>query len=276
MRIDAHQHFWRYDAARDGWITGEMSAIRRDFLPPDLQGELSQHGFGGCVAVEAAPSLDQTRFLTGLAREHSFIKGVVGWVDILARDLEVTLEQLCRDRVLVGVRYGAQGEADGFLARDDVVRGIGCLGRFGLTFDILVYARQLPAALALVERLPGQRFVLDHIAKPAIRDGVLEPWATHIRALARQPNVWCKVSGLVTEADWSSWRIQDLAPYLDVVFEAFGATRLMFGSDWPVCLVAAEYAQVLTAVEAYAVQCDAAGRAELFGGTAARFYRLSE
>jgi L-fuconolactonase len=272
---DAHQHFWRFNPRRDAWITGEMQAIRRDFLPGDLKALLDANSIDGCIAVQADQSDDETRFLLDLAAEHSFIKGIVGWVDLRAPDLNARLDALAGNRKLVGVRHVAQAEADDFLANDAVIRGIGSLARVGLTYDILIYARQLPAAIDLVSRLPGQTFVLDHLAKPLIKDGVLEPWRTSLRELARRPNVFCKVSGLVTEADWKGWRPADLRPYLDEALDAFGPARLMFGSDWPVCLLAAPYDRVLGVVTDYAAALSATERDELLGGTAARVYKLT-
>jgi L-fuconolactonase len=273
-RLDAHQHFWRYDPVRDAWITPDMAVIRRDFLPADLAPELRANGMDGCVAVQADQSEEETRFLLELAHADDFIRGVVGWVDLRSPELDASLERFADDPRFRGVRHIAQAEADDFLARDDVIRGIGRLADHGLTFDVLVYERQLPAAITLAERLPDQPLVLDHLAKPRIAEDVLEPWATHLRELARHPNVWCKVSGMVTEADWTHWRPVDLQPYLDVAFDAFGTGRLMFGSDWPVCLVAGGYARVLEVVEAYADALPPDERSALFGGNAARFYRL--
>ena len=251
-----------------------MFLIRRDFLPEELVAHLSENRIAGTVAVQADQSEHETELLLGLAEGHPFIRGVVGWVDLVAPDLPQRLEHYVTFQRFRGVRHVAQAEPDDFLARDDVVRGIGRLREFGLTYDILVHEHQLPAALALVERLPDQPFVVDHLAKPKIRDAEVEPWATHIRRLARHPNVFCKVSGLVTEADWRHWRPDDVRPYLDVVFEAFGADRLMFGSDWPVCLLAASYSRVVELVEHYASHLTAKDREQLFGGTATRFYGL--
>ncbi|MCG6987158.1 MAG: amidohydrolase family protein [Gemmatimonadetes bacterium] len=273
-RLDAHQHFWRYDPVRDAWITADMAVIRRDFLPADLAPELRANGVNGCVAVQADQSEEETRFLLGLAHAADFVRGVVGWVDLRSPELDASLERFSADRRFRGVRHIAQAEADNFLARADVARGVAHLADFGLTFDVLVYERQLPAAITLAERLPDQPMVLDHLGKPRIAAGVLEPWATHLRELARHPNVCCKVSGMVTEADWVHWRPDDLRPYLDVAFEAFGPDRLMFGSDWPVCLVAGGYARVLEVVEAYAGAFSPDERSALFGGNAARFYGL--
>ena len=275
MRIDAHQHFWKYNPHRDGWITDDMAAIRRDFLPADLEDTLTANGIDGCVAVQADQSLDETRFLLDLAARHHFIKGVVGWVDLRSPRLDETLDTLAHDRRLRGIRHVAQAERDDFLVQDEVMRGIGRLGRLGLSYDILVFERQLPAALTLTSRLSDQAFVLDHLAKPRIKEGRLVPWATRMKELARRPNVCCKISGLVTEADWTGWRPEHFRPYLDVAFDAFGADRVMFGSDWPVCLVAAPYDRVHGVIDEYAAAFSADERAALFGGTAARFYKLA-
>lgn len=273
-RIDAHQHFWRFDPGRDAWITDEMSVLRRDYLPDELDTLLHENRMDGTVAVQADQSEQETEFLLDLAEKHSFIRGVVGWVDLLAPDLSDRLEHFSPRERLCGVRHIAQAEPDGFLARDDVVRGIGRLREYDLTYDVLVYAHQLPAALRLVERLGDQPLVVDHLAKPAIRDRKMEPWASHLRELARHPNVCCKVSGLITEADWERWQPDDVRPYLDVVFEAFEPSRLMFGSDWPVCLLAGTYARVVDLIERYAEQLSTPDRDALFGGTATRFYGL--
>ena len=275
MRIDAHQHFWRYDPVRDDWITPEMSVLQRDFMPRDLLPLLGKNGVAGSVAVQAAQSEEETRFLLGLAEEHEEVLGVVGWVDLLSPDLPERLEELARSPRLRGVRHIAQAEPDEFLTREGVLRGIGELRRFGLTYDILVYSRQLPAALALVERLPDQPFVVDHLAKPPISAGVLEPWASMMQAMARRPNVWCKVSGMVTEADWAGWRHGDFEPYFQVVLDAFGPERLMFGSDWPVCLLAAQYADAVELAETLTEPLSASERARVFGENAVAFYGLT-
>jgi L-fuconolactonase len=252
-----------------------MSVLKRDFLPHELDALLDGNGMDGTVAVQADQSETETRFLLGLAEDHPNILGVVGWVDLRSPDLPERLESLARFRRLRGVRHIAQAESDDFLARPEVISGIGRLRDFELTYDILVYPRQLPAALTLVQALPDQPFVLDHMAKPLIGLGVREPWATQVRELASHPKVWCKISGLVTEADWGRWRPDDFRPYLDLVFDAFGPHRLMFGSDWPVCLLAAEYRQVVELIETYAEQLPAPERGALFGGNAASFYGLN-
>jgi L-fuconolactonase len=275
MRIDAHQHFWHYDPVRNAWITNAMRAIRRDFLPADLEPTLAANGVDGCIAVQADQSEAETRFLLDCARQHPFIKGVVGWVDLRSSRLEAALDELADEPRLRGVRHVAQAEPEDFLTRAEVIRGIRAVGRAGLTYDILIYERHLPAAMALTAQLPDQPFVLDHLGKPSVRTGALEPWATGLRELARRPNVCCKISGLVTEADWVNWRPEHLRPYLDVAFEAFGPHRVMFGSDWPVCLVAAPYARVLEVVGNWADALSADEREALLGGSATRFYGLT-
>ena len=274
MRIDAHQHFWHFDPVRDSWITEEMSVIRKDFLPRDLEPLLAREDIQGTVAVQADQSEDETRFLLELSEQHPFIMGVVGWVDLLASNLRERLEHFSEFERFKGVRHIARAESDHFLARGDVVRRIGMLAEFDLTYDILVYQHQLPAVLSLVRRLPDQPFVLDHMAKPLIGEGIVEPWATHMKELASHGNVCCKVSGMVTEAKWAGWSPQDLGPYLDVVFEAFGPHRLMFGSDWPVCLLAAEYGDVMASVQAYARGLSESEQEGIFGENAVRFYNL--
>jgi L-fuconolactonase len=274
VRVDSHQHFWRYDAGRHAWITPEMSAIRRDFLPGDLAPLLASAGFDGCVAIQADSTEAETDFLLRVAAEHSFIRGVVGWVDLLAPDLKSRLARF-RDRPqLRGFRHIAQAEADDFLARDDVARAIATLGDLGYTYDILIYPRQLAAAENLVERCPGTRFVLDHGAKPAIARREMLQWQRGIERLARHPNVACKVSGLATEATWNSWTFTDLEPYFDAIATAFGPTRAMVGSDWPVCLVASEYSRWIDTVNQFAERFSPAERDALFGGTAVDVYGL--
>jgi L-fuconolactonase len=276
MRIDSHQHFWRYRPETHGWIDGSMAVLKRDFLPPDLEPLLRSHGFDGCIAVQASQTLDDTRFLLSLAEHHPFILGVVGWVDLLSPELERQLEELARHPRFKGVRHIAQSEPDdAFLARADVVRGIAALEPFGLAYDILIYARQLPAAIELARRLPRQRFVLDHIAKPEIKGGRLSPWKERIQELASFPNVLCKVSGMVTEAAWRGFTAADFRPYLDVVLRAFGPERLMFGSDWPVCTLAADYGTVAGIVQGALAGHPAAEREAVLGGNAAHFYRIT-
>jgi L-fuconolactonase len=245
MRIDSHQHFWRYHAVRDAWITEAMSVLRRDFLPEDLAPELNANGIDATVAVQADQSEDETNFLFRLAEREPFIAGVVGWVDLCAANLPERLQHFSQFEKLRGFRHIVQAEPDDrFLLRDDFCRGVSRLHEFGFTYDILIYAHQLPAAVEFVERFPDQPFVLDHLAKPPIASGEMDRWERHLRAIAANPNVYCKLSGLITEADWHNWNAELLAPYLEVTFDAFGADRLMFGSDWPVCLLAGSYDRV--------------------------------
>ncbi len=242
MKIDTHQHFWRYDPVAYPWIP-DGSALQRDWLPADLAPCLAAAGLDGCVAVQARQTLEESRWLLALADKHPFIAGVVGWVDLCREAVAGDLAELSGHPRFRGVRHVVQDEPDDrFLIRPDFMRGISLLREFGLTYDLLVFPRQLPAAIELVRRFPEQSFVLDHIAKPPIKQGVLSPWREWIRELAQAPNVMCKLSGLVTEADHARWRPSDFGPYLDVVMEAFGPDRLMYGSDWPVCLLAASYA----------------------------------
>src|SRR5579859_222262 len=236
MRIDAHQHFWRYSAEEYDWIDDSMAALRRDFLPRDLEPELDAAGFDACIAVQARQTLEETQWLLALADENPFIAGVVGWVDLRAEVVRDQLAALSKNPKLVGVRHVIQAEPDDqFLLRADFLRGISALQEFGLTYDILIYPRHLPVAIEFVQRFPEQRFVLDHLAKPFIKAQTVDPWATHMRELATFPNVFCKLSGMVTEADWKNWKPEHFRPYLQTAFEAFGGDRLMIGSDWPVC-----------------------------------------
>jgi L-fuconolactonase len=277
MRIDAHQHFWRYRPETHAWIGDSMAVLKRDFLPGDLEPLLRDAGFDGCVAVQAAHSLDETRFLLGLADRHPFVRGVVGWVDLVSPDLDRQLESFAPHPRFRGVRHIAQDEPDdAWLSRGDVVRGISRLSGYGLTYDILVYARQLPAALELARRLPDQPFVLDHVAKPEIRAARLEPWRRDLRLLASLPHVFCKLSGLVTEAEWDGWTPESIRPYMDVALEAFSPDRLMIGSDWPVCLLGGQYPRVVGLARDFVSMLSASEQAAVLGGTAARFYRLRQ
>jgi L-fucono-1,5-lactonase len=276
MRVDSHQHFWRYDSVRDGWITDEMAVLKRDFLPSDLLPELSVNGINACIAVQADQSENETRFLLDLADKHREIAGVVGWVNLLDPRVEERLGYFSQFRKLRGFRHVVQAEPDGrFLLRKHFLRGIGMLARFGFTYDILIYERHLAVANEFVQHFPEQKFVIDHIAKPQIKNRSLDNWARGIRSIAKHPNAWCKVSGLVTEADWKRWTADDIRPYLDGVFEAFGVDRLMYGSDWPVCLLAANYGRVKSLLEDYTQHFSATDKNKIFGGNAVRFYGLA-
>lgn len=276
MNVDAHQHFWNYDSVRDGWITDAMSVLRRDFLPDDLAPEMAASGMNASVAVQAGQSESETLFLLELARRHKTIAGVVGWVDLRAANLLERLEYFSQFAKLRGFRHVVQDEPDDtFLLSKDFLRGIACLKQFGYTYDILIYSRQLSAAIALVEKFPEQRFVIDHLAKPLVKTGTLEPWAAQMKAIAAQPNVYCKLSGLVTEGNWKNWHADDFRQYLDVVFDAFGSERLLFGSDWPVCLLAAPYRQVKKLIADYTQNLSAAEKDKVFGSNAVHFYGLT-
>ena len=275
MQIDAHQHFWRYDEGEYDWIDDSMAALRRDFLPDDLKPELERNGFQGCVAVQARQTLEETRWLLKLAERAPFILGVVGWVDLRSPRLRFELRSLAGQSKLVGVRHIVQSEPDErFLLQPDFLRGISMLGEFDLAYDILIYPRHLPVAAEFVARFPRQRFVLDHLAKPPIKSGAFDPWTRGIRELAAFENVFCKVSGLVTEADWQAWKPDDMRPYLDVAVECFGPSRLMIGSDWPVCTVAAPYSRVMDLVKDYLRKFAAEERDAVLGGNAVKFWRL--
>jgi len=276
MRIDAHQHFWRYNAAEYDWIDGSMTRLRRDFLPSDLEPELRQKGFDGSIAVQARQSLEETNWLLKLAAGSPRILGVVGWVDLRSPDVRKQLENLCGETKLVGVRHIVQSEPDErFLLQAEFLRGIAMLEGFGLTYDILIYPRHLAVAAEFVQRFPQQRFVLDHLAKPLIRKRIEEPWKGDLRELAKWPNVFCKLSGMVTEADWGSWKADDFRSYLDAAFEYFGAERLMIGSDWPVCTVAGSYSAVMSIVMEYLTKFPGEAADAVLGGNAQRFWGLA-
>lgn len=275
MRIDAHQHFWNYDAARDTWITDDMSVLREDYCPEQLHSELRANGFDGSIAVQADQSEAETRFLLGLAERYPFLLGVVGWIDLTAPDIEERLAKLRSHEKLCGFRHIVQSEPDDqFMLRAEFRRGIGCLSRFGFTYDILIYPRQLPAAVKLVASYPRQKFVLDHIAKPEMKIRKMEPWAAHMRELASYPNVFCKLSGLITEVDWGNWKPDDIRPYFEVAWECFGPDRLMFGSDWPVCLLAGDYTRTYGLISEFLAGRSTEQQEKIFGSNAARFYGL--
>ena len=252
-----------------------MSVLKRDFLPADLKKELDANGFDGSVVVQAPQTLEETRWLLELADKNPFIKGVVGWVDLRAKDVAKQLEGFAKNPKFKGVRHIAQAEPDDyFLVGKEFTAGIEVLGELGLTYDILVFPKQLPAAVELVRKFPKQPFVLDHIAKPEIKAGKLSPWKEQIRQLAANPNVYCKLSGMVTEADWKNWKPEDLKPYLDVVFEVFGPRRLMIGSDWPVCLLAANYGAAINLVKGYIAKMSKKDQDAVLGDNAVKFYKL--
>ncbi len=275
MHIDAHQHFWMYSPAEYEWIDDSMAALRRDFLPDDFKRAMESTGFHGSVAVQARQTLEETRWLLELAERSPWILGVVGWVDLRSPDVRTQLKALAQNPKLVGIRHIVQSEPDDhFLLQPDFLRGISLLEEFDLAYDILIYTKHLPVAAEFVERFPRQRFVLDHLAKPPIKSGNIDSWAQGISRLASFPNVFCKLSGLVTEADWQDWQPAHITPFLDVAFESFGPDRLMIGSDWPVCLVAASYARAVNVVKSYLLQKKPDWQDRVLGGNARRFWRL--
>jgi L-fuconolactonase len=243
--IDTHQHYWRYDPAAYEWIDDSMAALQRDFLPPEALREMARAGVTASIAVQARQTLDETRFLLELSDRYPFIIGVVAWIDLQAGDVEAQLAEFLDRPALVGLRHIVQAEPDGFLARPAFLSAVAQLERTGLVYDILVYARQLPQAVAFARAFPRQPFVLDHLGKPDVKGGGYREWRRHFDELAALGNVACKLSGLVTEADWRSWTPGLLRPYIDAALESFGPSRVMLGSDWPVCTVAANYAAVV-------------------------------
>jgi L-fuconolactonase len=277
MRIDSHQHFWKYDPHEYPWMTDQLSRIRRDYLPPELEPELSKVNLDGSIAVQARQTLEESRWLLNLADRYPSIKGVVGWVDLRSEQVWDQLHEFARHPKFVGVRHVVQDEPDDrFMLRPEFLRGLDVLKGFGITYDLLLFPKQLPAAIKVVQQFPEQKFVLDHLAKPSIKPRVLPLWKDQINELAQSKNVLCKVSGLVTEAEWGKWQAEDFHPYLDVVFEAFGEDRLMFGSDWPVCLLSGSYEQVLNIVRNYLEASSESARRKVFGENAASFYGIEK
>ena len=275
MRIDAHHHFWKYDPVEYDWIDNKMSVIRRDFLPQDLRAAMDTADVDGVVSVQARQSLEETRWLLELAQQHDFIRGVVGWVPLVSPRVGEEIERFAANPKLRAVRHVLQGEADErYMLGDDFNAGIRELKPHGLAYDILIFERHLPQTIEFVDRHPEQVFVLDHIAKPGIGGNVLSPWRENIRELAKRDNVFCKISGMVTEADYRDWTVGQLRPYVQVVLEAFGPRRLMAGSDWPVCLVACGYRRWWEILESFVAELSPDERQAILGGTAVRAYGL--
>jgi L-fuconolactonase len=276
MRIDAHQHFWVYDAGEYAWIGPDRQPLMQDHLPSDLEPLLSSIGFDGSVAVQARSTVEETEWLLSLAEQFSLIKGIVGWVD-MGSQLGDQLEQFSKHPRFVGIRHGLQTIANTpSKPSPTLVRGMNVLGEFDLAFDLLVRPQHLALACELVSCYPRQRFVLDHIAKPPIKSGRLSPWDRDIRHLAAWPNVSCKLSGMVSEADQERWQPEDMAPYLDMVMSAFGPERTMIGSDWPVCTAAGNYAQVMDVTLTYIERFSTAEQDGICGGNAQRIYQIEE
>lgn len=276
MKIDAHQHFWEFDPVDYPWINDHMRVLKQSFLPDHLAAEQAKSGFVGSVTVQARQTLEETRWLLDLAAANDRILGVVGWVDLRSPDVKSQLARFASHQKFCGVRHVVQDEPDDrFMLAPDFLRGIEALAEFQIAYDFLTFPRQLPAAIAVAKKFPEQRFVLDHLSKPDIAKGSRQPWKDHVRELASLPNVYCKVSGMVTEADWNEWRPEQMIPYLDVVSDAFGPSRLMVGSDWPVCLLAADYASVINIPDRYFSSRSEENQNAIFGKNAARFYNLT-
>ena len=273
-KVDAHHHLWRYTPEEYGWITEEMAALRRDFLPEDLRDAMRAAHVDAAIAVQARQTVEETEWLLKCADEAAEIAAVVGWLPLKADNFSFFLDKFASPR-LTGLRHIVQAEPDGFLDDPAFNRGVAQLAARGLAYDVLIYERQLPEAIGFVDRHPQQKFVLDHAAKPRIAADELEPWATNIRELARRPNICCKLSGLVTEAQWNAWNLDTLRPYLDTCVEAFGTDRLLAGSDWPVCLTASSYAGWWAVLDEYFSAFSASEKENIFGTNAASFYHLS-
>ncbi len=272
--IDAHQHFWKYSPVKDAWITDDMKIIQRDFLPEDLAPVLASNGIEGCVAVQADQSEEETRFLLSLADKHDFIQGVVGWIDLRADNLAERLTYFSKYKKLKGFRHILQGAPAGFMLDPEFIQGVKTLADFNFTYDLLVYQNQLPEAIEFVKQLPEVKIVIDHLAKPSIRTADIAAWKRDIASIAIFKNVHCKLSGMVTEADWKNRKADDFIPYLDVLFDAFGAGRILYGSDWPVCLVAASYQQQLSIAQTYLSTFSEHEKLLVMGENARKFYNL--
>jgi L-fuconolactonase len=273
--IDSHQHFWQFDPKRDSWIDDTMKILQRDFMPEDLLPQLNENNVVGSIAVQADTSVEETTFLIDLAEKHSFILGVVGWVDFCRNDVGETLAQLSNHDALKGYRHIVQKEPNGFLDREDFRAGIQHLAKYNYTYDILLYPHQLEEAYRFIKTFPNQRFVVDHLAKPYIKAKQVNPWKTHIEQLATFPNVYCKLSGMVTEADWETWEYKDFIPYLDIIINAFGTDRLLFGSDWPVCLLGGSYSKILQLVMTYFDSFSLTEKKAIFYDNTEQFYQLT-
>lgn len=274
-RIDAHQHFWKFDPVRDSWINDDMRLIQRDFLPDDLQPILNENDFNGCIAVQSDQSEGENHFHFQNAEKFDFIKGIVGWVDLQSPAIEERLQYYSQFKKIKGFRHVLQGEPQrDLMLQPGFMKGISLLKKYNFTYDILIFKDQMQYIPKFASSFPDQLFVIDHIAKPDIKNGEIDKWGKDIKEMAQFENVYCKISGMVTEADWKQWRNEDFKPYLDIVVEAFGTNRIMFGSDWPVCLVAASYKEMLGIVEDYFSLFSKSEQEKFFGSNAIHFYNL--
>ncbi|GAA4446075.1 amidohydrolase family protein [Ravibacter arvi] len=275
MKVDSHQHFWKYHPVKDAWINDEMAVIKNDFMPEDLEPLLEQSGIDGCVAVQADQSEAETHFLLDLLEKHDFIKAVVGWIDLRAKNLDERLEYFSQFKALKGFRHIVQAEPEvDFLLRDDFCSGIAKLADYGYTYDVLIYPKHIRNAVSFVKRFPDQPFVVDHIAKPFIKAQVIDEWAKDMQGFKGLDHVTCKISGLITEADWVNWKYDDFKKYIDVTLDIFGTDRVMFGTDWPVCLVGASYAEVCEILRRNTLQLSAEENKKLWGQNCIDFYKI--
>lgn len=274
MIIDSHQHFWKYNPVRDSWITEDMENIRKDFLPSNLQYTFQKNNVDGCISIQADQSEEESLFLLELAKRNHFIKGVVGWVDLCSKNIDERLQYFSQFDAFCGVRHIIQAESNGFMSRKDFQNGIRHLSKYDLTYDILVKHQQLPEVISFVSKFPNQPFVLDHLGKPPIASKAFKNWKDNIEELAKFQNVHCKVSGMVTEADWNHWKSSDFQSYLNVVFNTFGTKRILYGSDWPVCLLATEYGEQMDIVKDYMNSFSSVEKAAIMGKNAIRFYNI--
>lgn len=275
MVIDSHQHFWQYHPIKDAWITDNMKVIQQDFMPNDLKEELVKNKIDGCVAVQADQSENETHFLVDKAGNNDFIKGVVGWVNLCADNIDERLNYFSQFNIVKGFRHIVQAEQDdAFLLRDDFCHGISLLEKYNFTYDLVIAPTHLAHATKFAQRFPNQKFVIDHLAKPFIKDQRIDQWEKDTQRIAHHENVFCKISGLVTEADWKNWKQKDFTPYLDVTFNAFGVDRVMYGSDWPVCLVAGSYQEQLSIINSYLNPFSENEIKKVMGINAQNFYNL--
>lgn len=273
--IDTHQHFWKYDLQKHDWIDDQMKRIRKDFLPEDLEPVLKANGVDGCIAVQADQTEAENDFLLNLAEKNDFIKGIIGWVDFRSETIAERLERYSAFNKIKGFRHVVQGEPDpNFLLRKEFCQGIAKLEKYNFIYEILVFPHQLGAVLEFVRKFPKQKFVIDHLAKPYIKDGYIDGWKTMIAEIAKSENVYCKLSGMITEADYDKWNYKQLEPYLEVVLNSFGPKRLMFGSDWPVCLVAGAYSDVKSIAEKAVSKLSDDEKEAFWGLNAIKFYNL--
>lgn len=275
QRIDTHHHFWKYNAEEYGWMNDRQNAIRRDFLPTDLEQTIQQVGITSVVSVQARQKLQETEWLLGLATEHPFIRGIVGWVPLISSTVKEDLDRFAANSKLKAVRHVLHDEPDdNYMLREDFNKGISLLEPLNLVYDLLIFERHLPQTIEFVDRHPNQVFIVDHIAKPCIRDRLISPWRENLTELAKRENVYCKISGVVTEADYDSWTEAEILPYLEVVLETFGPKRLTFGSDWPVCLVAIPYADWFQLVSRFIGKLSDEEQQQIWSGTAVEVYKL--